>query len=594
MTDSSNLTKKIKIRTPFCTVLGHVDVGKTKLLDYMRNTKTEEASGITQQIGSTLFSRDRLETLVGDNLKTKMSIDSILVIDTPGHECFDMIKTVAASVADVVILLIDIIKGIEKQTIYVINLLKSRDISFIICLNKMDKIYGWNKYLKDDAINNFDNDHKLNLSSVLKRQNNEVKERYDKYIQNIINSLYEYDINSCLYYKNNHPESIINIGPISAQMGEGIPDLIMLISSMAERRYFQDKLIDHDIVHGYILDSQYDKNNGKYWVSLHRNGQLKKDDTIIINEKEYRVKYILLQSDNKEIRDDNRFMRIDEIDRPMGYGIILESENSETDIINGSRYILKNQYDVMIDKLDLMKIDQTNYEESWKQYICEKGEPGIQIIAPSYLMMNGLIQTLLSGAKNKKLIERFKIGTIDKKDLIISGKWTNKSDKKEEMINMKKYSIILFFDPSIESLEEESSFKDIMEHAIKNKVKIIHSNVVYKLIEEYENYLKDVEQQVESAKNNGASATLNILKQYIFRTSDPIIFGVSIKTGIIKIGDRVFSDRERKSLIGKIESIQKEKKTLDLANIGDEVCIKVSSKKTLGSDFLDNAVLYVF
>jgi translation initiation factor 5B len=113
-----------QLRTPCCAVLGHVDVGKTKLLDYMRHTSTEEASGITQQIGTTLYNKDRLEKLIGPNLKTKFNIDSLLMIDTPGHECFDTIRNVAIMITDVVILIIDMIKGIEKQTIHVISLLK--------------------------------------------------------------------------------------------------------------------------------------------------------------------------------------------------------------------------------------------------------------------------------------------------------------------------------------------------------------------------------------------------------------------------------------------------------------------------------------
>ena len=106
-----------KILIPCCAVLGHVDVGKTKLLDFMRKTDTVEASGITQQIGTTLYTRDTLKCLIGKSIKTKIKIDSLLMIDTPGHECFDMIRAVALKVADIVILVIDILKGIEKQTI---------------------------------------------------------------------------------------------------------------------------------------------------------------------------------------------------------------------------------------------------------------------------------------------------------------------------------------------------------------------------------------------------------------------------------------------------------------------------------------------
>ncbi len=236
---------KEKIQTPCCAVLGHVDVGKTALLDRMRRTVTDEASGITQQIGTTLYSRSRLEKLIGDKLKKQFNSDALLMIDTPGHECFDMIRYVALKVVDVVILMIDVLKDLEKQTISVISMLQEHNVPFIICLNKIDRIYGW-KNVKPIADPVLETDM-LNINSVLKRIDSDTKTRFDNYIDKIKNKLYEFDIISELYYKNDNPKKIVSIVPISAKTGEGIPDLIMLISVMAERRYLTDDLIDKNI-----------------------------------------------------------------------------------------------------------------------------------------------------------------------------------------------------------------------------------------------------------------------------------------------------------------------------------------------------------
>ena len=231
-----------RIRVPCCACLGHVDVGKTLLLDYMRNSETMEASGITQQIGTTLFSKQRLEQLVGTNLAAKISIDSMLMIDTPGHECFETIRHVAIKVSDVVILIIDMIRGIEKETINVIQLLQKEKTPFVICLNKMDRIYGW-KCAKNETM--------LNISNVLKRLNHEsdTRRRYDEYIEKIKMELYKYDVYSELYYQNKDPENVVSMVPISAMTGEGIPDLIMLISLMAEKKYLMNVLIEENITH---------------------------------------------------------------------------------------------------------------------------------------------------------------------------------------------------------------------------------------------------------------------------------------------------------------------------------------------------------
>src|SRR4029077_4937794 len=118
-----------------------------------------------------------------------------------------------------------------------------------------------------------------------------------------------------------------SIVPISAKTGEGIPDLIILISLMAERRYLDDKLIDSGVTHGYILDLRTDPHYGKYYVTLHRYGQLRKGDEIIIAGNKNKVKHLLINGDNKELKSEHRFLRVDMIDRSMGIGLILEQSD---------------------------------------------------------------------------------------------------------------------------------------------------------------------------------------------------------------------------------------------------------------------------
>jgi small GTP-binding protein len=663
------------IRTPCCAVLGHVDVGKTKLLDYMRHSTTEEAAGITQQIGTTLYNKNRLEKLVGPNLKNKFNIDSLLMIDTPGHECFDMIRYVALKVADVVILMVDILKGLEKQTLVVMQLLKIHNVPFIICVNKIDRISGWVPV----PANPLQEAKYLTLNSILKRIQPETKTRYDDYIRKIQNKLYEFDVMSELYYQNKSPVDTISIVPISAKTGEGIPDLIMLISTMAERRYLADDLIDNNITHGYILDSHFDKHfSVQYYVSLHRKNQLKKNDIIIINSNRYEIKYILTNPDNKEIKDEHRFSRVNDIRESIGCGLILgyldkcldysycdrllpslnnkgllESSgqmisNTSQFIEPSSLYILENDYDILMkeylksklpisEQVDHKKIDCMNkilstcvpsyqYEEKWTQYLCPKGKPGIQVIASSHIMMDGLLYMLKS--KNVELIhedtpcsvggdhatpcsvggdhatpcsvggdhatpisqisphdntfiERYKIGKIDKKDIFISGKWLDRN--KDNKQHMEKYSIILSYDPSMESLPSET-----LDMAKQYGVEIIHSDIVHKLVELYAQYISKFKIKQPSAK-------VQIIPRYVFRTSDPMICGVVVLDGVIKIDSNIYIDTTLSTnmYIGKIESMQIDKINIVKAIIGQEVCLKIQTKKMIDFDFKNNAILYV-
>jgi len=613
----SKEVSKIKINTPCCTVMGHVDVGKTKLLDYMRQTETNEASGITQQIGTTLYNKDRLETLIGETLlnKSKLNIDSLLMIDTPGHECFDTIRGVAAMVSDVVILIIDMIKGIEKQTIHIISLLKKHDVPFIICLNKMDRIFGWIKPTSNPTKLNTDKSEStqtgLNLSCVIKRMITAgIHDNYKDYVKKIQLQLYEYEINSELYYQNKQPREFYNIVPISAETGEGIPDLIMLISTLAERRYLSDKMIDSNKTYGYILDTHYDKTHGKYIVALHRNGNINRGDIIDIDGSgKFKIKHILINNDNKEIKDEHKLIRVDNINRSMGYGIILEpftnDKNSHNVDIDNTSIEPSSMYILSVNNngtnpLSIQKSKfKDEYEQRWKSYLSAKGDPGIQVIAPSYIMMDGLLHLLKTDKDMCCSIERYKVGKIDKKDVMIASKWNEYDEKRKDKNNleMQKYSVILYYDPTgIRSdnnnnlRETDNLQKDVIELAKSSKVTIIQSNVIYDIVTLYHNHINSIELL---QKSNNANGIIELIPKYIFRTTNPMIFGVTIKNGEIKPGMIIYTEENLINKIGKIESIEKNHNSVSLAVVDDMVCLKVITTKIIGKDINNDSTLWV-
>jgi len=136
------------LRQPIITVLGHVDHGKTTLLDKIRKTAiaAKEAGGITQAIGTTEIPTNVIKTLCGkllERFKIKLIISGLLFIDTPGHEAFTTLRKRGGSIADLAILVIDINEGIMPQTIESLEILKVSRIPFIIALNKIDRIKGW-------------------------------------------------------------------------------------------------------------------------------------------------------------------------------------------------------------------------------------------------------------------------------------------------------------------------------------------------------------------------------------------------------------------------------------------------------------------
>jgi len=224
------------LRSPISCIMGHVDTGKTSLLDKIRHTNVQEgeAGGITQQIGATQFSREKLLTQTQalrdlDPVPFDIRLPGLLVIDTPGHESFSNLRSRGSSLCDVAILVIDLMHGLEQQTIESLNMLRKRKCPFVVALNKVDRCYGW-KGAADRPIR-----------ESLKVQDDNCKSEFDDRTARAILALNEQGLNAKLYWDNDDPLHTVSLVPTSAVTGEGIPDLIMMVIKLTQEAQ-QEKL----------------------------------------------------------------------------------------------------------------------------------------------------------------------------------------------------------------------------------------------------------------------------------------------------------------------------------------------------------------
>jgi translation initiation factor 5B len=137
--------KTAKIRQPIVTVCGHVDHGKTSILDRFRGTslQEEEAGGITQKISFTKYPLEQIKKACPLAEKVKLEIPGFLFIDTPGHAAFTNLRKRGGALADLAILVVSIKEGIKPQTAEVLQILKANKVPFLVALNKVDMIHGW-------------------------------------------------------------------------------------------------------------------------------------------------------------------------------------------------------------------------------------------------------------------------------------------------------------------------------------------------------------------------------------------------------------------------------------------------------------------
>jgi translation initiation factor 5B len=227
--------KEINFRCPLFTIMGHVDTGKTTLLDYLRNTSVQshEVGGITQQIGTTMLSKDIiLKQLNQINKKDfDVKVPGLILIDTPGHEAFKGLRKLGSKLADIALVIIDIMHGLEPQTIESIkllnesgNLLNESGVPFMFVLNKIDRLYGW-----DDKVCS------MSIQEIICSQDSNIRDEFETRFKKIQTQIMEQGINNELVWLNNSHIDTINVIPISAKSGQGIPDLLNTIIEYSQK-----------------------------------------------------------------------------------------------------------------------------------------------------------------------------------------------------------------------------------------------------------------------------------------------------------------------------------------------------------------------
>lgn len=569
------------IITPICCILGHVDVGKTKLLDYLRNTKTTEVSGITQQIGTTYFSKSTLEKLCG-KLGKNLAITGMIIIDTPGHSCFTTMRQVGAIISNLVIVIVDIIKGLEEETINCLKFVKEHHGSnFVIALNKLDKISEWKST-------------QGGIFSECLKKNKQIDIK--PYINNIICQLAKLEINACLYYENRDINTYVSMVPISASTGEGVGDLIALISKIME--FETKKIITSSIAkysYGYIIDQRYEDKLGIFNISVNTIGTISNGDQVLIIDRdtkcitETKIKNIIMSDESKEMKEKNRYKTSDIVTGTQGIGIFF---NDQIKPSPGSMYVVINNFQSE-EKSIVENLLKTMIKNTGNSVMCHynKCEIGVYISSQSINMISGLIKSM--NEKNIPICDHH-IGKISK-DLIIktSNTYTKFGKELYKTEYLKKYAVILLFDPVISHGDSKELVNSIDEQTIKlckeSNVTIIAEKTVYKLLEKYEDYCKKLNDEFYTKYCNiGKQIKLQILPQYIFLKTTPLMFGIKVIEETIKIGMIIVAIRGDKEFnLGTIIGIQKNNKSIDIGKIGDELCIKLDNPKkyTYGIDF---------
>ena len=223
--------------------MGHVDTGKTKLLDNIRRTNVQdgEAGGITQQIGASFFPNETLTERMGslvEKKSLKVEVPGLMIIDTPGHESFSNLRSRGSSLCDIAILVIDIMHGLEPQTIESLHMLRSKKTPFVVALNKVDRLYGWQS-VKDRP-----------FVEGLELQDEQVQQEFESRAKAVLLALAEQGINAELYWRNKDFREYVSLCPTSAHTGEGVSDIPMMLVQWSQKLLRDRIMFSSEVQHG--------------------------------------------------------------------------------------------------------------------------------------------------------------------------------------------------------------------------------------------------------------------------------------------------------------------------------------------------------
>jgi translation initiation factor 5B len=541
LNDVEESTKDL-IRSPITVILGHVDSGKTSLLDAVRGTAVQarEAGGITQHIGASFFPQDTIQSICGPLLQqfgVQVEIPGILIVDTPGHASFNNLRARGASVANFAILVVDVRRGVQPQTIESIRILRERKVPFLIAANKIDRFPGWKS------------NPELPLIESLKMQNQAAIEMLNNLIYELMVDFSKFDFEVDLFTKIRDYTKKIAVVPTSAVSGEGIPELFLILSGLTQQFLREKLVLSLGSGIGTILEVKEEVGLGTTLDVILYDGVIRTNDEIIVGGLEGAIRtYVRALLEPKpldEIRDPrDRFKNVPQI--VAASGVKISAPSLEGAIAGAPLRV------VSADKNVITLIEEVEQEVS--QVIIETEGEGIILKSDSLGSLEAIVRYLKEQGVSIRIAG---VGPVTRREIIEASivKETNETA-----------GVVLAFHVGL--------LPNVEEEAGNLGITIFQNDIIYRLYEDYEAWVDDIEQrrQIEALKELASPAKIRVLP-YVFRQSHPAVIGVEVLAGILK--SRVTLLTPTNERVGTVLQIQSQSETVPEAKTGEQVAISI-------------------
>lgn len=543
------------LRTPIVVVMGHVDHGKTSLLDKIRGTAVAkgEAGLITQHIGATEVPLDIVQDFCGSHFGKDMQIPGLLFIDTPGHHAFTSMRSRGGSLADLAVLIVDVNEGFQPQTIESLNILKRFKTPFVVAANKMDRIGGWH------ATSN------APFAKSFKAQNERVTEALDTRVYELVGELYKYGFDADRYDRIPDFTKAIGIVPISAITGEGVPDLLLMLVGLAQR-FLKDnlKLTATGSGVGTILEVKEEKGLGTTLDVILYNGEFNSGDTIIVGTAHEpiitKIRALLKPKPLAEIRSEERFLPVKHVSAASG--VKVSAPKLEGALAGSTIRVVTS-----VEETEALSRELKSELEAVR---IDAEAEGVILKADTL----GSLEAMVGELKAKSVaIHYADVGPVSRRDVIRA------AAIKETLL-----SAIMAFNVQI--------LPDALNEIQKTNVPVFSSDIIYTILESYEQWVEEQKMRIEQERLEAVirPGAVRLLPDCVFRQSKPAIVGVQIIGGIVRT--QVNLMREDGANVGEVKGIQARNENVGSATVGQEVAISIDGP-TVGRQIHEGDILYV-
>ena len=529
------------LRTPIVAVLGHVDHGKTTLLDEIRGSAVQdgEAGAITQHIGATAVPLDTIGEMAG-NLVDPADFDlpGLLFIDTPGHHSFSTLRSRGGALADIAILVVDVNDGFQPQTLEALDILQRTQTPFVVAANKVDTVPGWNPQ------------GRVPIQQSIDAQSDRAEGDLNDRLYEIIGELSDNGFSADMYWRVQDFRSNIGVVPVSAVTGEGLPDLLTVMMGLSQRYLKEDMSVDvTGPGAGTVLEVKEERGFGTTVDIVLYDGTVRAEDTIVVGGKNEPivtdVRALLQPQPLAEIRTQKQFEKVDSVSAATGIKIAAPDID---DAMAGApvRVVRNRSVDAVIEEV----------EAELSQIDVETAENGVVVKADTLGSLEAIANALQEAEVS---IVRAEVGDVAPRDVAVAS-----------TADEQPHEAILAFNVDV--------LDDAQAQATESDVRLFVNDVIYQLVEEYEEFVAGIEeaQQEQVLDKIARPCRYQILQDHTFRQSNPAVVGVEVLAGTLKRNSRVVKwEGGETTRVGQLKSLQDEGEDIDEARAGDRVAASI-------------------